>query len=79
MEKGKFIDYIQYEKRYSPHTVSAYRNDLDQFFSYLNLQYNISDIQEVTHPMIRSWLVHLMEEKYLPFRQPETDHPEIIL
>ena len=66
MEKGKFIDYIQYEKRYSPHTVSAYRNDLDQFFSYLNLQYNISDIQEVTHPMIRSWLVHLMEEKISP-------------
>ena len=66
MEKGKFIDYIQYEKRYSPHTVSAYRNDLDQFFSFLNLQYNISDIREVTHPMIRSWLVHLMEEKISP-------------
>jgi integrase/recombinase XerC len=66
MEKGKFIDYIQYEKRYSPHTVSAYRNDLDQFFSFLNIQYNISDIRDVTHPMIRSWLVHLMEEKISP-------------
>ncbi len=66
MEKGKFIDYIQYEKRYSPHTVLAYRNDLDQFFSFLNIQYNISDIRDVTHPMIRSWLVHLMEEKISP-------------
>jgi len=66
MEKGKFIDYIQYEKRYSPHTVSAYRNDLDQFFSFLNIQYNISDIRDVTHPMIRSWLVLLMEEKISP-------------
>jgi integrase/recombinase XerC len=66
MEKEKFIDYIQYEKRYSPHTVSAYRNDLDQFFSFLDIQYNISDIQEVTHPMIRSWLVLLMEEKISP-------------
>ena len=66
MEKEKFIDYIQYEKRYSPHTVSAYRNDLDQFFSFLNIQYNINNIQDVTHPMIRSWLVHLMEEKISP-------------
>ncbi|MCX6246901.1 MAG: tyrosine recombinase XerC [Bacteroidetes bacterium] len=66
MEKGKFIDYIQYEKRYSPHTVSAYRSDLDQFFSFLDKQYNLSDIREVTHPMIRSWLVLLMEEKISP-------------
>ncbi len=66
MEQGKFIDYIQYEKRYSPHTVSAYRNDLDQFFSFLKKQYEITDIRDVTHPMIRSWLVSLMEEKITP-------------
>jgi|WetSurMetagenome_2_1015567.scaffolds.fasta_scaffold338810_1 integrase/recombinase XerC len=66
MEQGKFIDYIQYEKRYSPHTVSAYRNDLAQFFTFLSHQYNITDIREVTHPMIRSWLVLLMEEKISP-------------
>jgi integrase/recombinase XerC len=66
MEKGKFIDYIQYQKRYSPHTVSAYRNDLDQFYSFLKIQYNIDDIREVTHPMIRSWLASLMEEKTSP-------------
>ena len=66
MEKGKFIDYIQYEKRYSPHTVSAYRTDLDQFYSFLQIQYNITDIRDVTHPMIRSWLVLLMQEKISP-------------
>jgi integrase/recombinase XerC len=66
MEQGKFIEYIQYEKRYSPHTVSAYRNDLAQFFSFLSHQYNITDIRDVTHPMIRSWLVLLMEEKISP-------------
>lgn len=66
MEQGKFIDYIQYEKRYSPHTVTAYRNDLDQFYAYLMSRYSVSDIHEVTHPMIRSWLVELMEEKISP-------------
>jgi integrase/recombinase XerC len=66
MEKGKFIDYIQYEKRYSPHTVTAYQNDLDQFFSFLNVQYTIDDIRDVTHPMIRSWLARLIEEQTSP-------------
>ena len=66
MEKGKFIDYIQYEKRYSPHTVSAYRNDLDQFYSFLESYYGITDIREVTHPVIRSWLVQMMESEITP-------------
>ena len=59
--KQRFLAYLQYEKRYSLHTVTAYRIDLDQFFDYLSRQYNISDIREVTHLIIRSWLVNLME------------------
>jgi integrase/recombinase XerC len=61
--KERFLAYIQYEKRYSPHTVTAYQTDLNQFFDYLKVQYNITDIREVSHPMIRSWLVHLMEHQ----------------
>jgi len=61
MEKEKFIAYIQYEKRYSSNTVISYQNDLNQFFSFLQNQYGISDIQSVTYPLIRSWLVNLME------------------
>jgi len=61
--KERFIAYIQFEKRYSPHTVIAYRNDLNQFFDYLQVQYNIQDIKDVNHSMIRSWLVLMMENK----------------
>ena len=61
--KERFLAYIQYEKRYSLHTVIAYQTDLDQFFKYLQLQYCITDIREVNHPMIRSWLVYLMEHQ----------------
>ncbi len=61
MEKDKFIAYLKYEKRYSAHTIIAYENDLNQFFSYLHLQYGISDIKSVTHPLIRSWFVSLLE------------------
>jgi integrase/recombinase XerC len=66
MEKERFIDYIQFEKRYSPHTVTAYRNDLEQFFSYLDRMYGIRETGNVNHTMIRSWLVTLMEENISP-------------
>ena len=64
--KERFLAYIQYEKRYSPNTVIAYQTDLDQFYDYLLLQYNITDIAGVSHPVIRSWLVHLMEHQVGP-------------
>jgi len=60
--KERFLEYIQYEKRYSPHTVTAYRTDLDQFFDFLSAQYLVSDIKGVDHSMIRSWLVVMMEK-----------------
>jgi integrase/recombinase XerC len=62
MVKDRFVAYIQFEKRYSLHTVTAYRNDLDQFFLYLEQQFGISDIREVKHPVIRSWVVHLIDQ-----------------
>ncbi|MEI6683774.1 MAG: tyrosine recombinase XerC [Bacteroidota bacterium] len=61
--KERFLAYIQFEKRYSSNTVTAYQTDLDQFFDYLQLQYNITDILEVNHPVIRSWLVYLMDHQ----------------
>lgn len=57
---GKFIQYIQYEKRYSPHTVAAYRSDLEQFMLFLNpagQPLAISHPSEITHHDIRSWMV----------------------
>jgi integrase/recombinase XerC len=66
MEKENFLDYIRYEKRYSPHTVVAYQSDLDQLYTFLENQYGISDISEVNHSMIRSWIVSLLEMKKTP-------------
>ncbi|MDD5696077.1 MAG: tyrosine-type recombinase/integrase, partial [Bacteroidales bacterium] len=61
MLRARFIDYIRYEKRYSHHTVIAYQNDLDQFYTFLQAQYGVDDILQVDHQMIRSWLVSLMD------------------
>jgi integrase/recombinase XerC len=63
MEKDKFISYIQFEKRYSLHTVNAYRIDLEQFYNFLETHYGIASITGVNHMIIRSWTVDLMEQK----------------
>jgi len=57
----QFIQYIQFEKRYSPNTVTSYCNDLKQFFSYLELEYKITEIHDIDYFHIRSWFASLME------------------
>lgn len=60
MSIQKFIDYLKFEKRYSPHTLKAYYNDLDQFVNYMQVTYKIEDVNLINHQMIRSWIVQLM-------------------
>src|ERR1700748_2286868 len=60
----RFIQYIKFEKRYSPHTVSAYQSDLDQFILFLNHpDQTITHPQEITHYQIRNWMVELMNQQ----------------
>lgn len=59
----RFIQYIQFEKRYSPHTIAAYRSDLQQFFDFLVTQdKGITQPSEVTHHHIRNWMVSMMDD-----------------
>tara|TARA_B100000886_G_scaffold340097_1_gene307903 strand:+ start:9337 stop:10218 length:882 start_codon:yes stop_codon:yes gene_type:complete len=51
-----YLDYLLLEKRYSYHTVKAYRTDLIIFESFLKKIYSTS-IDKANHYMIRSWLV----------------------
>lgn len=60
---GRFIDYLQFEKRFSPHTVTAYRADLEQFASYLSSVYEISGLEQATYQMVRSWAAGLVQQK----------------
>src|SRR5437764_9484362 len=62
MDFRSFIKYLEYEKRYSAHTITAYKNDLLQFSDFLNKTYEFNDLLNVRHTHVRSWLVALMEE-----------------
>ena len=61
MDIRNFLQYLQYEKRFSPHTIVAYENDLLQFSSYLKKTYDLEKMLEARHLHVRSWLVSLME------------------
>ncbi len=56
-----FIDYLQLEKKYSPHTVVAYKTDLDNFFLFASKEYQYTDIKNVNYAVIRSWIVSLVD------------------
>lgn len=58
-----FVQYITFEKKYSIHTISSYRSDLEQFAAFLKKTYEIDDPSSARHPMIRSWMAGLMEDE----------------
>ncbi|GGK60951.1 tyrosine-type recombinase/integrase [Rufibacter glacialis] len=57
-----FFKYLQYEKRFSPHTITSYQTDLCQFQEYLKEVYDLEDISQADHAIIRSWVVTLVQK-----------------
>ncbi len=57
-----FLAYLKHEKRYSANTVISYRNDLEQFYQYINKAFDIENISEVSHLYIRSWMAQMSED-----------------
>ena len=55
----RFLKYIQYEKRCSPHTVSAYNKDIGQFAAFLSDME--TNVENASHTHIRSWMVDMMD------------------
>jgi len=59
--KESFLQYISTEKRYSRHTVTSYKNDIDQFMGWLEEVRPGADLVSVTHADVRGWMVSLLE------------------
>ncbi|MCL2681962.1 MAG: tyrosine-type recombinase/integrase [Bacteroidales bacterium] len=57
-----FLQYLSSEKRYSKHTIAAYRNDLLQFGAFLKSAYDMEDWNAVETPQIRTWLVEILND-----------------
>lgn len=61
-----FCDYLQHQKRYSIHTVTAYKKDLEQFHQFLLSEFETESFKDVSSSFIRSWIVKLIEEGISP-------------
>ena len=56
-----FLDYLSLEKKYSIHTVTAYKNDLISFRDFIETTYAQEGLLAVNYPQIRNWIVNLAE------------------
>jgi len=59
--REKFLDYLQLEKRYSPHTITSYRKDLDDFYSFYLKTEGSENIVKADKKVIRNFIVELSE------------------
>ncbi|CAM1342948.1 tyrosine-type recombinase/integrase [Tenacibaculum amylolyticum] len=57
-----FSEYLLLEKKYSQHTVRAYKTDLIAFKDFCIVHFEDDNIKDVHYNQIRSWIVELVNE-----------------
>ncbi|HWZ21349.1 MAG TPA: tyrosine-type recombinase/integrase, partial [Cytophagaceae bacterium] len=60
-----YISYIKNVRRYSPHTVTSYKCNLNQFGEYV-FTLEVNTLSEISHKMLRKYVMQLAEELYSP-------------
>ena len=61
MPLSRFVDYLSLEKKYSVHTVEAYRNDLTSFQEFCLTELDHNDLLDMNYSLIRAWIVNMVE------------------
>ncbi len=61
-----FVSYLEYERRFSRHTLTAYKNDLIQFRNFLKGNFSDMDWEGVNSTHIREWIFFLHSEGISP-------------
>lgn len=57
----KFLEYLQFEKRYSPHTITSYKKDLEDFAYFCLKSESSEDIAKADKKIIRNFIIELSE------------------
>lgn len=61
---NEFLQYIQYEKNYSSHTVLSYHTDLLQFVNFIQVEPTLFDPLQINPSQIQQWVLNLMNEGF---------------
>lgn len=62
-EIKEFLDYLEFEKKFSLYTVDNYDKDITEFKEYLVMN-NINSFKKVNYSLVRKYLVFLYEKRY---------------
>lgn len=57
-----FINFLEYEKKSSRHTVIAYRHDLEQLKDFVSLSFGLDNLATLSHTELRAWIIDLVEQ-----------------
>lgn len=63
---SSFQDFIKFEKRYSTHTIRAYKDDLEHFSQFLKSQFEVDRVDQINASMIRTWMAAFATQQVLP-------------
>ncbi|MDE0772154.1 MAG: tyrosine-type recombinase/integrase [Salibacteraceae bacterium] len=61
MALSNYLQYLESEKRTSPHTITAYKADIESFQSFLEEEFDQPELIAATPQMLRSWMASLIE------------------
>ncbi|MBQ3657170.1 MAG: tyrosine-type recombinase/integrase [Bacteroidales bacterium] len=61
-----FEEHLKYERRYSPHTITAYISDLKEFAEHYQREMFTSDLSLVDAKIIKHWLMTLKSSGHSP-------------
>ena len=59
----KFLDYLVLEKKYSKHTVAAYKADISSFKNYYFKTFKSVNISDAAYGEIRGWIAQLVDKE----------------
>ena len=62
----EFLAHLTHQRRLSDHTVTAYRNDLQQFQEFFTVRYALNGVGEVTREIVKAWMVELVTLGMVP-------------
>ncbi len=62
---ASFLQYLEFEKRSSKHTLTSYKNDLSQLEQFL-VESGLNQLNEAHHHHLRAWIIGLLENKLSP-------------